>query len=305
MVNINLLLEELYILVGRDNVEIDVLMKNYTTFKLGGRADVFVSPRSYDEVRSCLICCSNNKVPYFVLGKGSNILVRDGGFRGVIISLNKLNNIYVKDNCITAQAGATLIEVALVAARNSLAKIEFASGIPGSIGGAIAMNAGAYGGEMSNLVKEIKVLDEKFEIKDLSIEQINFSYRNSIILEKSYIVLECTFQLDKGIEEEIRTKIKELSRKRVAKQPLEKASAGSTFKRPTGMYAGKLIEESGLKGYKVGDAQISEKHSNFVVNNGHATSKEIIELIRHIQKEVYNKFNVNLETEVLIIGDDE
>lgn len=304
MFNANLVLEKLSTLVGRENVEIDVLMKKHTTFKSGGKADIFVSPSNYNEVRDCLQCCADNKVPYFVLGKGSNILVKDGGFRGVVINLNKLNYIYVEDNEITAQAGATLIEAALVAARNSLTKIEFASGIPGSIGGAVAMNAGAYGGEMSNIVKKVKVVDDNLEIKDLSLEEINFSYRNSVILEKSYIVLECTFKLDKGIEEDIRSKIKELSRRRVEKQPLEKASAGSTFKRPCGMYAGKLIEDTGLKGYKIGEAQISEKHSNFVVNNGNASSKEILDLINYIQTEVYNKFKVHLETEVRIIGDE-
>ncbi|SHJ94775.1 UDP-N-acetylmuramate dehydrogenase [Hathewaya proteolytica DSM 3090] len=300
----NILLEKLYNYLDRKNIELDVPMKEHTTFKLGGKAEVFVSPENYEQVRACLKCCIENNTPYFVLGKGSNLLVRDGGFHGVVINLKKLDKCRVEGKCVIAQGGATLIRTAMMAADNSLKNLEFASGIPGSVGGAIAMNAGAYGGEMSHVVKSIKVIDENMEIRDLCLQEIDFSYRNSIVLRKSYIVLECTFELEKGNEIEIKDRIKDLTRRRIEKQPLEKPSAGSTFKRPQGMFAGKLIEDTGLKGYSIGDAQVSEKHSNFLVNNGNATTADILKLIEHIQKEVYNKFKVNLETEVRIIGDD-
>lgn len=297
-------LEDIYKILNKENVKLEVPMKEYTTFKLGGNAEIFVTPERYEEVRDILRLCVKYSIPYFVIGKGSNILVKDGGVKGVIVNLNKLKHIDIQGITITAGAGASLIEVALYAGKNGLAGLEFASGIPGSIGGAIAMNAGAYGGEVCQVVKSVKVIDDELNIKDLSLEEMEFSYRNSIVLKKSYVVLEAAFELKVGDKDEIKTTVQDLTRRRIEKQPLDKASAGSTFKRPEGYFAGKLIQDSGLKGYKIGGAQISEKHSNFVINNGNASSKEILQLIKHIQDTVFDKFQVNLETEVRIIGYD-
>lgn len=297
-------LEDIYNILDKEHVKFEVPMKEYTTFKLGGNAEIFVTPETFEEIRDLLRLCVKYNVPYFVIGKGSNILVKDGGVKGVIVNLNKLKHIKIDKFMVTAGAGASLIEVALYSGKNGLSGLEFASGIPGSIGGAIAMNAGAYGGEICQVVKSVKVIDDELNIKDLSLEEMQFSYRNSIVLKKSYVVLEATFELKEGNKEQIKAIVQDLTRRRVEKQPLDKPSAGSTFKRPEGYYAGKLIQDSGLKGYKIGGAQVSDKHSNFVINNGDASAKEILQLIKHIQDTVFDKFKVNLETEVRIIGYD-
>lgn len=297
-------LEDIYNILDKEHVKFEVPMKEYTTFKLGGNAEIFVTPETFEEIRDLLRLCVKYNVPYFVIGKGSNILVKDGGVKGVIVNLNKLKHIKIDKFMVTAGAGASLIEVALYSGKNGLSGLEFASGIPGSIGGAIAMNAGAYGGEICQVVKSVKVIDDELNIKDLSLEEMQFSYRNSIVLKKSYVVLEATFELKEGNKDEIKAIVQDLTRRRVEKQPLDKPSAGSTFKRPEGYYAGKLIQDSGLKGYKIGGAQVSDKHSNFVINNGDASAKEILQLIKHIQDTVFDKFKVNLETEVRIIGYD-
>lgn len=300
----NEFLNELHKVLSQENIKFEVPMKEHTTFRIGGNAEIFITPESYEEVRDTLKLCKKYDVAYYILGKGSNIIVRDGGVQGVIIKLSKLKDVNLNKTTLVVQGGASLIDVALLASRNGLSGLEFASGIPGSIGGGIAMNAGAYGGEISNVIKSAKIIDDNLQIKELSLEEMQFSYRNSIILKKGYIVLEATFELTEGDKEEIKQTVHDLTKKRIEKQPLDKASAGSTFKRPEGYFAGKLIQDSGLKGYKIGEAQVSEKHSGFIVNNGNATADEVLSLIKHVQDTVYKMYNVKLETEVRIIGNE-
>ncbi|CAM2884376.1 UDP-N-acetylmuramate dehydrogenase [Hathewaya histolytica] len=305
MYQMNGFLSELHKILSDDNIQFEAPMREHTTFKLGGKADILVTPKNYEELVSILKLCKRENVYYYILGKGSNIIVKDGGIRGVVVKLSKLQEVKLIENeAIVAQSGAGLIDVSLYSAKYDLTGLEFASGIPGSVGGAVAMNAGAYGGEICQVLKSVLVIDDDLEIKELKLDDMDFSYRNSVVLKKGYIVLEATFKLKKGNHEEIQEVIHDLTRRRVEKQPLEKASAGSTFKRPEGYFAGKLIQDCGLKGFKIGEAQVSEKHSGFVVNNGKATAEDVLGLIKHVQDTVYKKFNVKLETEVRIIGED-
>jgi UDP-N-acetylmuramate dehydrogenase len=296
------LITQLKEILNISNINTNVSMKKHTTFRAGGNADVLVTPETYEQVRDVIKLCVENEVNYFLLGKGSNILVRDGGIRGVVIKLSKLDKIDITDDKVIAQSGASLIKTAIKSAKEGLTGLEFASGIPGTIGGAVTMNAGAYGGEMANVIENVVIVDNDFNIVTLSRKELNFSYRHSVVQDHGYIVLEVTFKLEKGDYKQIKNKINELTEKRTQKQPLEYASAGSTFKRPLGYFAGKLVQDCGLKGYKIGDAEVSEKHSGFIINKGNATANQIIDLIHYVQQIVLKKFNVKLETEVKIIG---
>ena len=280
----------------------DELMKNYTTFKIGGKADILVKPKTYEQIAEVINLCKKHEVPYYILGNGSNLLVSDEGYRGVILHVyNQLSDIKVEENRITASAGAILSKVATVAMENNLTGLEFAHGIPGTLGGAIVMNAGAYDGEMKNVLISCEVMDEQGNVITLSNEELELGYRTSIIQKKNYIVLSATMELNKGEKENIKAYMKELMLRRKEKQPLDKPSAGSTFKRPEGYFAGKLIMDSGLKGYQIGGAKVSEKHCGFVVNDGNATCKDVEDLIAYVQKTVKGKFNVELEPEVKLL----
>lgn len=277
-------------------------MKNYTTFRIGGPVDILIKPDSIMNLALAIKLCNEHKVPYYILGNGSNLLVADEGFRGVVIQIyTNLQEIKVEGNKVTAQAGALLSKVATKALEHSLTGFEFAHGIPGTLGGAVVMNAGAYGGEMKQVLISCDVLDQEGNIITLSNEALELGYRTSIIQKKGYIVLAATIALQEGNKEEISTHMKELMDRRKEKQPLDKPSAGSTFKRPEGHFAGKLIMDSGLKGYQIGGAMVSEKHSGFVINCGGATFKDVVALIKHVQEVVKEKYQVLLEPEVKIL----
>ena len=278
-------------------------MSRHTTFRVGGPADVLVRP-TVEQLAGVLGLCREYGEPYTLIGNGSNLLVGDGGIRGVVIELAEpAGAIEVNGNEITAQAGAMLAKIANTAAAAGLAGMEFASGIPGTIGGAVVMNAGAYGGEMKDILVHVKVLNEQGEEKELTVEELELGYRRSCILEKYYLITEATVRLTPGHEEEIRAKMKELNEKRIEKQPLSYPSAGSTFKRPEGYFAGKLIMDAGLRGYTVGGAQVSEKHCGFVINKGGATAADIRQLMQDVAEKVYEQYGVQLEPEVKMTGD--
>ena len=279
-------------------------MSKHTTFRIGGPADFYLCPHSTKEVQQAVQICKEENLPYFILGNGSNLLVSDKGYRGVIIQLWKnFSDISVKGCCITAKAGALLSKVAAEALEAGLTGMEFASGIPGTIGGAVFMNAGAYGGEMKDIIKEVKVLDDQGEVRVLSNEEMKLGYRTSIVKEKGYTVLSAVLELKKGEPSVIRETMEDLKNRRTSKQPLDMPSAGSTFKRPEGYFAGKLIMDAGMRGYRVGGAQVSEKHCGFVVNRGGATARDIRKLIQDVSGEVQRQFGVTLEPEVKMIGE--
>ena len=290
--------------LGSDNVRLHEPMKKHTTFRIGGPADYYLCPHSTEELQKILQICRENKLEFFILGNGSNLLVSDKGYRGVVIQLWKnFSDIETEDNTITVKAGALLSKVAAEALEESLTGMEFASGIPGTMGGAGMMNAGAYGGEMKDIIREVTVLTREGELLTLSKEEMNFGYRTSVVKEKGYVVISAVLQLRKGDREEIRKVMDELKERRVTKQPLDMPSAGSTFKRPEGYFAGKLIMDAGLRGFSVGGAQISEKHCGFVVNKGDATAADVLGLIGEVQKRVQEKFGVALEPEVKFLGE--
>lgn len=279
-------------------------MRLHTTFRVGGPADLFVSPNSVEEVRKVTALCREEGVPYYIMGNGSNLLVSDQGYRGVIIQFYKeMNDISVEGTLLRAQAGALLSAVANRALSESLTGFEFAAGIPGTLGGACVMNAGAYGGEMKDVLKAVTVLTQEGEVLTLSNEELELGYRTSVIARKRYIVLEAEIALSEGKKEEIQAVMDDLKERRITKQPLEYPSAGSTFKRPEGYFAGKLIQDAGLCGFQVGGAQVSEKHCGFVINKDHATAAEIAELIRQVSEKVEAQFGVKLEPEVKRLGE--
>ena len=291
-------------LFSPDKIKINEPMAGHTTFKTGGPADIMLLPESAEEITEAIKICKSNSLPCILIGNGSNLLVRDKGIRGVVIKLGKgFSRIEVKDCRVRAQAGALLSTVANAAYKASLKGMEFAAGIPGSIGGAVCMNAGAYGGEMKDIIKEVTVFDGE-KIKTISNNEAEFEYRNSRIMKEKMTVLEAVMELEKGETEEIKALMDELAARRREKQPLDKPSAGSTFKRPEGHFAGKLIEEAGLRGFSIGGAQVSEKHCGFVVNRGGATSRDILELIDEIKRRVYDNSGVMLECEVRLIGEE-
>ncbi|MBE5840642.1 MAG: UDP-N-acetylmuramate dehydrogenase [Butyrivibrio sp.] len=290
-------------IVSADNLLINEPMSRHTTFRTGGPACLFLRPENQEQLKKVMDLVRRLGIEYFVLGNGSNLLVSDEGYDGVIISLSNFNKVELKgSNQIYVEAGAMNSAVASFTRDNSLTGYEFAAGIPGTIGGAMIMNAGAYGGEMAQVVTEVTVLSPEGEIMVLDNNTMEFGYRTSAIKNKGFIVLSVLLTLKRGKEEEITAQMKELAEKRRDKQPLEYPSAGSTFKRPEGYFAGKLIEDAGLRGFSVGDAQVSEKHCGFVVNKGSATSTDIYNLIKEVQKIVYEKANVKLEPEVIILG---
>ena len=279
------------------------LLSNHTTFRIGGVAKYFAVPKNEEEIMEAVDFAIVKDLPYYILGKGSNVLFPDEGYSGVVIEIGagmeKVERI--GDIGIRAQAGLSLSSLAAFAAREGLAGLEFAGGIPGTLGGAVTMNAGAYGGEIKDVIVSAKVMDEDGGVKVLSRDELELGYRTSIVQKKQLIVLEAEFSLKPGETEAIQNTMKELNAKRREKQPLEYPSAGSTFKRPEGYFAGKLIEDAGLRGYRVGDAQVSEKHCGFVVNRGKATCAEVLQLIEEVQKKVKEQFGVQLEPEVRII----
>lgn len=281
----------------------DEPMRDHTTFRVGGPADVFVCPDS-EELPVVLRLAKEHQIPVTVIGNGSNLLVSDRGIRGLVIEIgNRMDEIAVEGTRIRAGAGALLSKVAQIAAGASLGGMEFAAGIPGSIGGAVVMNAGAYGGEIRDIIVSATVLDADGNVQTLTKEELDLSYRHSCIMDKNYYVMEAEFELCSKPEEEIRSVMAELRQKRLEKQPLEFPSAGSTFKRPEGYFAGKLIQDAGLRGYQVGDAQVSEKHCGFVINRGNASAADILQLICDVQQKVKENFGVTLETEVRILGE--
>lgn len=291
-------------IVAEDRVLEQEPMARHTTFRIGGPADYFVELESIDEVKAAVRICQEENLPWFVLGRGSNLLVSDQGYRGVILSIYKgFQKVEIDGEILTVQAGTLLTTLSGKALDASLAGMEFASGIPGTVGGAVVMNAGAYGGEMKDIVRQVTVLDQEGIVRTLTGEEMQFGYRTSLAKKKGYIVLETVLELQQGEKEEIRERMQGLKAKRIAKQPLEYPSAGSTFKRPEGYFAGKLIMDSGLRGFRVGGAQISEKHCGFVINTGDATARDVVQLIRQVQDTVYEKFHVKLEPEVRFLGE--
>lgn len=283
----------------------DEPMRNHTSFCLGGPAKLLIKPKDEETLIEILREIKKNNYNFYILGNCTNIIVKDKGFDGIIIKLkNKLKDLKkVSDTEIYAGAGVSLKKVSEFAMENSLTGLEFAHGIPGSLGGGVVMNAGAYDGEMKNVIKSVRLLDENFKVIEVPCSEMNFSYRHSLVQERDLVVLGATFSLSPGNKDDIREKYEEFDRRRAEKQPLDLPSAGSTFKRPSGYFAGKLIDDSGLRGFTHNGAGISEKHCGFVVNKNNATAKDVLETIEIVQKVVHDKFGVNLEREVKIIGD--
>ncbi|MCR5429668.1 MAG: UDP-N-acetylmuramate dehydrogenase [Eubacterium sp.] len=297
------MIEKLRQIVGEDSVKENENMANHTTFKCGGNASIYVAPNSIDELLKVLEVLGAEEYPYMVIGNGSNLLVKDSGYKGAIVEVDKkISEIDVRGEEIVVEAGAKLSKVATIAMENDLAGFEFAHGIPGNMGGAVVMNAGAYGGEMKDVLKWVKVVDQNGEIKTLENDELELGYRTSLVMKEKMIVLEACIKLELGIMGEVADVMALLMSKRKASQPLEYPSAGSTFKRPEGYYAGKLVQDAGMKGYRVGDAMVSDKHSGFVINCGNATATEVIQVIKDVQAKVKEEFGVDLETEVRIIG---
>ena len=291
-------------LLGEERVFTGEAMSRHTTFKIGGPADYFLMPDKDTDVGRIVKICKESAIPYFILGNGSNLLVGDGGYRGAVIQIYKnMSAVTVEGTEITVQAGVLLSSVAAAAKNAALTGFEFAGGIPGTMGGAVVMNAGAYGGEMKDVLTEVTVMDEEGEIVTLPADKLELGYRTSIIKTAGYIVLEAKLQLKEGNPEVIRETMKDLTIRRTTKQPLEYPSAGSTFKRPEGYFAGKLIMDSGLAGYQVGGAQVSEKHCGFVINAGGATARDVRTLMDNVRDIVYKKYGVTLEPEVKFLGD--
>jgi len=291
-------------LLGEEKVRISEPMNRHTTFRIGGPADYFLLPSTAEEVKKILEICKEKELPYFILGNGSNLLVSDEGYCGVIIQLYRnYGGITVEGTNIRAGAGALLSQIASAAKNASLTGFEFAGGIPGTLGGAVVMNAGAYGGEMKNVLKEVTVMTEQGEIMTIPAEKLEMGYRTSLVKKAGYLVLEAVISLKAGDVEEIKAIMKDLTEKRVSKQPLEYPSAGSTFKRPEGYFAGKLIMDAGLRGYQVGGAQVSEKHCGFVINKGNATAADVCGLMKDVQEKVQEQFGVTLEPEVKFLGE--
>lgn len=286
------------------NILIDEPMKKHTTFKIGGSADIYIKPSSQGQIEYIVDYCKENQIDFMAIGKGSNLLIGDKGYRGIVIEVGKnMSNIEVDDEYIYAEAGAMLINVSYKAYKHSLKGLEFACGIPGTIGGAVVMNAGAYLGEMKQIIVDIKTLDKEGNINTFTNEELKLGYRDSIIQKNKHIVIAVKLKLEKGNAQELKERRLKLTNHRKNGQPLDMPSAGSVFKRPEGYYTGKLIEEAGLKGYTIGGAQVSRKHANFIVNIGNATAKDVVDLVEYIQNVIYEKNHVNLETEVKLIGE--
>jgi UDP-N-acetylmuramate dehydrogenase len=286
-----------------NNIKYDEPMKNHTSFKVGGKADIYFEPENIVELIKFISYLKEKSIPYFLIGNGTNLLVSDEGIRGAVVKLgDKMSSIQIEGERIIAECGALLSVLSKKAADCSLSGLEFASGIPGSVGGAVTMNAGAYGCEIKDVLERVEVLDSNLQLKVFDNKQMEFGYRKSIIEKHGYIVIKSTFKLKKANTWDIKRHIDELTEKRQSKQPINLPSAGSVFKRPEGYFAGKLIEDAGLKGLTIGDAQISDKHCGFIINKGNASAKDIYNLIKHIQKTIYERFGVKLETEIKLLG---
>ncbi len=279
-------------------------MSRHTTFRIGGNADCFITLDNEETLKTIVKMCKEMNTPYYIIGNGSNLLVSDKGIRGVVIQIYKgMNQVSVEGTKIYAQAGALLSQIAKSAITHELKGFEFAAGIPGTLGGAVVMNAGAYGGEMKDIIESVRVLSYEGEVKELMLDELELGYRTSILAKKDFIVLGATLRLEKGEISSIKAKLEELKIQRVTKQPLEYPSGGSTFKRPEGYFAAKLIDDAGLRGYQVGGAQVSEKHCGFVINVGGATANDVVILTDFIAKKVKEEFQINIELEVKKIGE--
>lgn len=299
-----LIIDDIKRIVQSDNVFVDEPMCNHTTFRIGGNADVYVRVINDHEVADLIKYLKEKSVPFFIIGKGSNLLVSDDGYRGVIIEIgSNYSGVRMMDATIVAKAGTSMSRLSRFAMENGYTGLEFASGIPGTVGGGVIMNAGAYGGEMRQVVYRVRVMTPNGEVKMMSNDEMEFEYRNSKAKKEGYIILQVEFRLTKGEPEVIEGIMRDLSVKRKEKQPLEYPSAGSTFKRPEGYFAGKLIADAELKGYSIGGAQVSEKHAGFLINAGDATASDMYKLIKEVQQKVSDKFEVSLEPEVIFLGD--
>lgn len=279
-------------------------LSTYTNTKTGGKADFLAFPNSISEIQALVRYANEADLPITIIGNASNLIVKDGGIRGLVLILTEMKQVKVQSNQVVADAGASLIEVTKVAQHASLSGLEFAAGIPGSVGGAIFMNAGAYGGEISMVAESVQVLTPAGELKTMTQRDLHFSYRHSQVQDERDIVLNATFSLHDGDGQQIQAEMDDFNARRAAKQPLELPSCGSVFKRPTGYFAGKLIHDAGLQGYQFGGAQVSTKHAGFIVNVAHATASDYLAVIRHVQEVVLASEGVHLETEVRIIGED-
>ena len=304
------LVEELNNIMGQENVCEKELMKNHTTFRIGGPADILACPETDSSLIEGIRLCQSRKVPFYIIGNGSNLLVGDRGFRGVIFKICKnLNAVTMEESdageklYVKAGAGCMLAKLAKEVSAAGYTGFEFATGIPGTLGGAVAMNAGAYGGEMRQIIQSARIADQEGNIRELSLDELELGYRKSRIQTEQLIALSVSMEFQKGDVKAILRKVDELSQQRKEKQPLEYPSAGSTFKRPEGYFAGKLIQDAGLKGYRVGDAMVSDKHSGFVVNMGEATAGQVRQLMQDVDEKVYEQFHVHLEPEVRCIGE--
>lgn len=291
-------------IIPKERMLFEEPMSRHTTFQVGGEAECILLIEQEEELLKLIPYLNQIEQNYFILGNGSNLLVGDKGYRGIIIKLGEgMNRITVEENRIRAQAGALLSQVAAAARDAGLSGLEFAAGIPGSVGGGVVMNAGAYGSEMQQITESVKVMDKEGKILILDNDTMEFGYRTSIIKSRPFIVLEVTLRMQPGIKEEIQETMDELMEKRRSKQPLNYPSAGSTFKRPEGYFAGKLIMEAGMRGYRIGGAQVSNKHCGFVVNMGNATAADVREVIEEVQEKVKERFHISLEPEVIFLGD--
>lgn len=284
---------------------IDEPMKNHTSFKIGGPVDALIIPNEEGQIINIIKICKRENIPYFIMGNGSNLLVKDGGIRGIVIKIQEgFNKIEIKGSRIYAQAGALVTAVSKRAMSHSLTGMEFANGIPGTVGGALTMNAGAYGGEMKDVVFSVRAIDRDLNIIDISNEEMEFGYRKSRVVRDGLILLSTVIDLKAGSYEQIEETMRDLTHRRTSKQPLELPSGGSTFKRPEGHFAGKLIQDSGLQGHQCGGAQISKKHSGFIVNVDNATCKDVLDLVKIVQDTVMDKYGIQLEREIKLIGED-
>lgn len=288
--------------ISEENIFIDEPMKKHTSFKIGGVADIFIKVKSVQELQYIIEVAKKENILVTIIGNGSNLLVKDNGIRGIVIMLN-MDKIEIEDTIVTVEAGVKLGFLAQKLLKEELTGFEFAAGIPGSIGGAVRMNAGAYGGEMKDIIVETKCLTPSGEIVTLSNEEQEFSYRHSIFMENRYIVLETKIKLRKGNKDEIKAKMDDYAQQRKEKQPISLPSAGSTFKRGTDFVTAKVIDECELKGFSIGDAQVSTKHAGFVVNNGNATAEDVLRLIEHVQKVVLEKTGKKIELEIEVLGE--
>ncbi|MFC4388123.1 UDP-N-acetylmuramate dehydrogenase [Gracilibacillus marinus] len=298
------MMNDLAKLIDKNNIFMDELLKNHTYTKLGGKADFFVTPTKVEEVQKIVQYAKKEKLPFTLLGNGSNVIVRDGGIRGIVLNLKQFDGIRTEGTKLIAQSGARIIDASRYALEKCLTGLEFACGIPGTVGGALYMNAGAYGGEVKDCLESAIVVDEDGNVQKVLAEDLDLSYRKSNIAEKNYIVLEACFQLEDGEFDQIKATMDDLTYKRESKQPLEYPSCGSVFKRPPGYFAGKLIQDSHLQGKGIGGAEVSTKHAGFIVNKSNATATDYIGVIEMVQKEVKSRFDVDLEREVRILGED-